>query len=123
MLLLGPGHCFREQVIAACPQCVDPDSDGPRPHTGSSLETIRHMVASGLGITVVPRSSVENRPDEPALLVSRPLAKPAPSRRVVLEWRKTFPRVKAVAALREAILGSGMKGVQFVNQAQPEAGA
>jgi LysR family hydrogen peroxide-inducible transcriptional activator len=123
LLLLGPGHCFREQVIEACPQCVDPDNDGPRPHTGSSLETIRYMVASGLGITVVPRSSVENRPDEPALLVSRPLAKPAPGRRVVLAWRKTFPRVKAIAALREAILGCGMKGVQFVGQAQPEAGA
>ncbi|MGH8442034.1 MAG: hydrogen peroxide-inducible genes activator [Nevskiaceae bacterium] len=122
LLLLGPGHCFREQVIEACPKCVDPDSDGPRPHTGSSLETIRYMVASGLGITVVPRSSVENRPDEPTLLVARPLAKPEPSRRIVLAWRRTFPRAKAVAALRSAILESGMKGVQFVVQAQPEAG-
>lgn len=122
LLLLGPGHCFREQVIEACPQCVDPDSGGPRPHTGSSLETIRHMVASGLGITVVPRSSVENRPAEPTLLVARPLAKPAPQRRIVLAWRKTFPRGKAIAALRAAILDSGMKGVQFTPQAQPEAG-
>jgi len=122
LLLLGAGHCFREQVIEACPQCVDPDSNGPRPHTGSSLETIRHMVASGLGITVVPRSSVENRPNEPTLLVSRPLAKPAPQRRIVLAWRRTFPRAKAVAALRAAILDSGMKGVQFVAQAQPETG-
>jgi LysR family transcriptional regulator, hydrogen peroxide-inducible genes activator len=123
LLLLGPGHCFREQVIDACPQCVDPDSDGPRPHTGSSLETIRHMVASGLGITVVPRSSVENRPAEPTLLVARPLAKPAPQRRIALAWRKTFPRAKAVAALRAAILDSGMKGVQFTPQAQAEAGS
>jgi LysR family hydrogen peroxide-inducible transcriptional activator len=122
LLLLGAGHCFREQVIEACPQCVDPDSDGPRPHTGSSLETIRHMVASGLGITVVPRSSVENRPDEPALLVSRPLARPAPGRRVVLAWRRTFPRAAAIAALRAAILDCGMKGVQFVSQARPETG-
>lgn len=119
LLLLGPGHCFREQVIEACPKCVDPDSAGPRPHTGSSLETIRHMVASGLGITVVPRSSVENRPNEPTLLVARPLARPEPQRRIILAWRKTFPRVKAVAALRDAILGSGMKGVQFVKDAQP----
>jgi LysR family hydrogen peroxide-inducible transcriptional activator len=118
LLLLGPGHCFREQVIEACPKCVDPDSEGPRPHTGSSLETIRHMVASGLGITVVPRSSVENRPNDPGVLVARPLAKPEPTRRIVLAWRKTFPRLKAVAALRQAILGSGMKGVQFVPQAQ-----
>jgi len=120
LLLLGPGHCFREQVIEACPKCIDPDSEGPKPHTGSSLETIRHMVASGLGITVVPRSSVENRPAEPTLLVARPLAKPAPQRRIVLAWRKTFPRVKAIVALRDAILDSGMKGVTFVAQAQPE---
>jgi LysR family transcriptional regulator, hydrogen peroxide-inducible genes activator len=120
LLLLGPGHCFREQVIEACPKCIDPDSDGPRPHTGSSLETIRHMVASGLGITVVPRSSVDNRSDESSLLVARPLAKPEPARRIVLAWRKTFPRLKAIAALRGAILGSGMKGVQFVAQAQPD---
>ncbi|HUR40443.1 MAG TPA: hydrogen peroxide-inducible genes activator [Verrucomicrobiae bacterium] len=113
LLLLGPGHCFREQVIEACPKCIDPDSSHPRPHTGSSLETIRHMVASGLGITVVPRSSVENRPDEPSLLVARAL-KPEPARRIVLAWRKTFPRMKAISALRGAILASGMKGVQFV---------
>jgi LysR family hydrogen peroxide-inducible transcriptional activator len=119
LLLLGPGHCFREQVIEACPKCIDPDSEGPRPHTGSSLETIRHMVASGLGITVVPRSSVENRPDEPSLLVARPLAKPEPSRRIVLAWRRTFPRLKALAALRGAILASGMKGVQFVAKDLP----
>jgi LysR family transcriptional regulator, hydrogen peroxide-inducible genes activator len=120
LLLLGPGHCFREQVIEACPKCVDPDGGGPRPHTGSSLETIRHMVASGLGITVVPRSSVENRPDEPTLLVARPLAKPEPSRRIILAWRKTFPRFKAITALRGAILASGMKGVHFVAAAQPD---
>jgi len=120
LLLLGPGHCFREQVIEACPKCVDPDSAGPRPQTGSSLETIRHMVASGLGITVVPRSSVENRPDEPTLLVSRPFARPAPQRRVVLAWRKTWPRLKALAALRAVILGSGMKGVQFLPDAGPQ---
>ncbi|HVT35286.1 MAG TPA: LysR substrate-binding domain-containing protein, partial [Nevskiaceae bacterium] len=53
LLLLGPGHCFREQVVAACPKCIDENSSGPHPLTGSSLETIRHMVVSGLGITVL----------------------------------------------------------------------
>jgi len=119
LLLLGPGHCFRDQVIHACPKCVDPDSAGPRPQTGSSLETIRHMVASGLGITVVPRSSVENRPEEPSLLVARPFAKPAPERRIALVWRKTYPRFKALAAVRKAILESSMKGVKFVAEAEP----
>ena len=117
LLLLGPGHCFRDQVIEACPKCVDPDSAGGRPRTGSSLDTIRHMVASGLGITVVPRSSVENRRDESALLVSRPFAKPAPQRRIVLVWRKTFPRSKAIATLRNAILDSRLKGVNYLAEA------
>ena len=117
LLLLGPGHCFRDQVIEACPKCVDPDSAGGRPRTGSSLDTIRHMVASGLGITVVPKSSVENRREESTLLVSRPFAKPAPQRRIVLVWRKTFPRTKAITTLRNAILDSRLKGVNYLAEA------
>ncbi|MFA5940015.1 MAG: hydrogen peroxide-inducible genes activator [Sinimarinibacterium sp.] len=111
LLLLGPGHCFREQVIEACPKCVDADPEGTRPQTGSSLETIRHMVVSGLGITVLPRSSVENRSDD-KLLLATPFAPPAPHRRIALVWRKTFPRRKAIAALRDAVLDSQIKGVQ-----------
>lgn len=116
LLLLGPGHCFREQVIEACPKCVDPDGEGPRPQTGSSLETIRHMVVSGLGITVLPRSSVENRPDD-GLLLAKPFAPPAPQRRIALVWRKTFPRRKAITALRDAVLASGIKGVRLLPEA------
>ena len=115
LLLLGPGHCFRDQVIDACPKCVDPDAAGPKPQTGSSLETIRHMVAGGLGITVLPKSSVENRPLEDApLVVARPFTRPAPSRRIALVWRKTYPRLKAIEALRMAILDSPIKGVNFL---------
>lgn len=122
LLLLGPGHCFREQVIEACPKCVDADADGPRPQTGSSLETIRHMVVSGLGITVLPRSSVENRPDD-GLLVSRPFVAPAPERRIALVWRKTFPRRKAITVLRDAMLASEIKGVSFLPDAEVPADA
>ena len=120
LLLLGPGHCFRDQVVEACPKCVEPQPGTPAPHTGSSLETIRHMVASGLGVTIVPKSSVENRPDDPKLLVARPLTKPVPERRIALAWRRTFPRMKAIAAVREAILACGMKGVTFLKDAAPE---
>ena len=116
LLLLGPGHCFREQVIEACPKCVDADADGPRPQTGSSLETIRHMVVSGLGITVLPRSSVDNRPED-SLLLAKPFVPPAPQRRIALVWRKTFPRRKAIAALHQAVLDSGIKGVRFLPDA------
>jgi LysR family transcriptional regulator, hydrogen peroxide-inducible genes activator len=117
LLLLGPGHCFREQVIEACPKCVDADADGPKPQTGSSLETIRHMVVSGLGITVLPRSSVDNRPDD-SLLLSKPFVSPAPVRRIALVWRKTFPRRKAIALLRESVLESGIKGVSLLPDAE-----
>jgi LysR family hydrogen peroxide-inducible transcriptional activator len=118
LLLLGPGHCFREQVIEACPKCVDPDGPGPRPQTGSSLETIRHMVVSGLGITVLPRSSAVNRADE-GLLLTKPFASPAPMRRIALVWRKSFPRAKAIERVRDAVLRSGMKGVSYLPDAQP----
>lgn len=119
LLLLGPGHCFRDQVIDACPKCVDPDAVGPKPQTGSSLETIRHMVAGGLGITVLPKSSVENRPLEDAsLVVAKPFAAPAPSRRIALVWRKTYPRIKAIAALRDAILASPIRGVDRLPDAE-----
>ena len=57
MLLLGSGHCFRDQVLEVCPELsrFSAASDGiQRTFEGSSLETIRHMVASGIGITVLP---------------------------------------------------------------------
>ena len=121
LLLLGSGHCFREQVISACPKCVDADGEGRAPQTGSSLETIRHMVVSGLGITVLPRASAENREEQSTLLVARAFAPPVPSRRIALLWRKSFPRPKAIAVIRNAILDSGMKGVSYLRETQPQA--
>ena len=117
LLLLGPGHCFRDQVIAVCPKCVDAEGDGPRPHTGSSLETIRYMVDSGLGITVLPRGSVDNRPSEPHPLPSVPFAAPAPTRRIGLVWRRSFPRQQAIQILRDGILNGGVRGVRLLRDA------
>ncbi len=118
LLLLGPGHCFREQVVAACPKCVEPDNGDARPLTGSSLETIRQMVASGLGITVLPLSSVENRPVDP-LLAHRSFAPPAPSRQIALVWRRGYPRRKAVAVVQQAVRASGLRGVEFLDRPAP----
>lgn len=123
LLLLGPGHCFRDQVISACPKCIDAEAGSSAPQTGSSLETIRYMVLSGLGITVVPRSSVENRSDEASQLISRPLITPTPSRRIALVWRKSFPRAKAVSLLRDAILASRTRGVSFLPKAEQTVSA
>ncbi|QHS10650.1 hydrogen peroxide-inducible genes activator [Sinimarinibacterium sp. NLF-5-8] len=119
LLLLGPGHCFRDQVIEACPKCVTGDEEGPRPQTGSSLETIRHMVVSGLGITVLPRSSVDSRSDD-QWLTTRPFVDPVPQRRIALVWRKTFPRRKAIRALRAAIFDAAIAGVKNLpDEAEP----
>ena len=70
---------------------------------GSSLETLRHMVASGLGLTILPASAAESSLYSSDVLVTRPFAEPSPSRTVALAWRASFPRHKAIDALRAAI--------------------
>lgn len=105
LLLLGPGHCFRDQVLESCPPLVDAitkRADNGRPELvteGSSLETIRHMVASGLGITVLPLSAATAIKYQEDILAVRPFAAPVPFRTVALAWRVTFPRPKAIDVL------------------------
>jgi LysR family hydrogen peroxide-inducible transcriptional activator len=104
MLLLGVGHCFRDQVLEVCPEAARfaANSAGiQKTFEGSSLETIRHMVAEGLGITVLPRMSVSL--DDDPLLKFITFAPPVPNRRIVLAWRKSFSRDRAVDALHEVI--------------------
>lgn len=107
VLLLGEGHCFRDQVLKACPN-LQPKLDGELNglHTateGSSLETLRHMVASGLGITVLPSTATGATNYTPNLLVTRPFKTPVPTRTVALAWRASFPRHKAIDVLRKSI--------------------
>ncbi|MFC5302058.1 hydrogen peroxide-inducible genes activator [Azospira restricta] len=111
LLLLGQGNCFRDQVVQACPQLSEPGGL-ERALEGSSLETLRHMVASGAGLSVVPASAVETWPRDESLLSIRPFAEPVPTRRVVLAWRVTFPRPQAIDVLRDAILSAPPPGVQ-----------
>jgi len=105
LLLLGPGHCFRDQVLESCPPLVDAVSRPTAARApslvteGSSLETIRHMVASGLGITVLPLSAATAMQYDEHLLAVRPFAAPVPHRTVALAWRVTFPRPKAIDVL------------------------
>ena len=127
MLLLGNGHCFRDHVLEVCPEFArfSSQAEGIRKSfEGSSLETIKHMVAAGMGVTLVPRLSV---PKE--ALQARPKRKKSadsyvrylpvvdgddapPTRRVVLAWRRSFTRYEAIAALRNAIYASDLPGVQ-----------
>ena len=107
VLLLGEGHCFGDQVREALPNLNKHQDDNPRQirtHSeGSSLETLRHMVASGLGITILPLSAAIGTGYKEGLLVTRPFAGPAPCRTSALAWRASFPRHKAIDALRDAI--------------------
>jgi LysR family hydrogen peroxide-inducible transcriptional activator len=107
VLLLREGHAFRDQVLAAFPQLRAPQSDDDRAFVqGTTLETLRHMVASGLGITILPQTAAEAPLYAPNLLVTRPFAAPVPKRTLLLAWRVSFPRHKAVDALRRAIQAS-----------------
>jgi LysR family hydrogen peroxide-inducible transcriptional activator len=113
MLLLGTGHCFRDHVLEVCPEYArfSSDADGMRKSfEGSSLETIKYMVASGMGLTVVPQLAVAA--DGQAQVTYVPFAKPVPTRRVVLAWRRSFTRYEAIAALRNAIYACPLKGVK-----------
>jgi LysR family hydrogen peroxide-inducible transcriptional activator len=112
MLLLGTGHCFRDHVLEVCPEYARfaSDAEGIRKSfEGSSLETIKYMVASGMGVTVVPQLSVPKDPQPHLKYI--PFTPPAPTRRVVLAWRRTFPRYEAIAALRNAIYACELPGV------------
>ena len=118
MLLLGTGHCFRDEVLGVCPELsrFSQFSEGiQRTFEGSSLETIRHMVASGIGITVLPSSSVPNPVPEDSLLRYVPLADQDTRRTVVLVWRKSFGRKGAVDALQHCIRSCTLNGVRFVD--------
>lgn len=112
MLLLGTGHCFRDHVLEVCPEFArfSSDAEGIRKSfEGSSLETIKHMVASGMGVTVVPRLSIPQEGTPHVTYV--PFMDPVPTRRVVLAWRRTFTRYEAIAALRNAIYDCSLDGV------------
>ena len=113
MLLLGTGHCFRDHVLEVCPEYArfSSHAEGIRKSfEGSSLETIKYMVASGMGVTVVPCLSVPKEVQPHIRYV--PFVKPVPTRRVVLAWRRTFTRYEAIAALRNAIYACPLAGVK-----------
>ncbi|MBD3893401.1 hydrogen peroxide-inducible genes activator [Hydrogenophaga sp.] len=126
MLLLGTGHCFRDHVLEVCPEFArfSSDTEGIRKSfEGSSLETIKHMVAAGMGVTLLPRLSVPSSALSAAGSVERdfgdsiylrylPLEGDTPTRRVVLAWRRSFTRYAAIAALRNAIYACQLPGVK-----------
>ena len=110
VLLLGEGHCFRDQVMAACPGLRQTFANGDRllqsVVEGSSLETLKHMVVSKLGITILPLSAAQVAPYGDGVLCTRPFVDPSPTRTVALAWRASFPRHQAVDVISRAIKAS-----------------
>ena len=102
VLLLNTGHCFSNQVTQACPEL----SRKGEVLQGNSLETIRNMVASNLGITVLPAMATAARYQNPLIRVI-PFSKPAPSRRIALAWRKSFVRTAAIEVLGKVMAEVG----------------
>ena len=125
MLLLGNGHCFRDHVLEVCPEFARFSSHAEgiqKSFEGSSLETIKHMVAAGMGVTLVPRLSVpkealvaqgKRKKGEETYVRYLPITDGGepPVRRVVLAWRRSFTRYEAIAALRNAIYACDLLGV------------
>lgn len=119
VLLLGAGHCFRNHVLEACPACIPkPGREGELEHTieGSSLETIRHMVVSGLGVTVLPCTAAGADRYSQRLLEIRRFANPIPNRTVAIAWRVTFPRPKAVDMVKKAVSQCNLSCVRPAQQ-------
>jgi LysR family hydrogen peroxide-inducible transcriptional activator len=109
LLLLGEGDSMREQILAAFPHLNPQGAEGAGVRTftqGATLETLRHMVASRLGVTILPQTAAEAPLYAANLLVTRPFASPVPKRSLALAWRVSFPRHKSIDLLRRAIQAS-----------------
>ncbi len=114
LLLLKSGNCFRDQVMAACPACKsDAFSKTSIQKTleGSSIETIRQMVAAGSGVTVIPSTAVSKYDGFAHLVAYRPFARPEPRRDIVLACRNSYPREKLVGLIAEVITQCELPGV------------
>lgn len=116
LLMLGTGNCFRDQVLDLCAAATNKRGESPHVIEGSSLETIRYMVASGVGITVMPASAVDSIPPDDPLLCVRRFANPQPIRRIGMVWRTTFPRHRALDVVRGAMLDCHLPGTMPITR-------
>lgn len=117
VLLLGAGNCFRDQVLQVCPALARGTSATGMQQTleGSSLETIRYMVASGVGMTILPCTAAAVQREDSAMLRFIPFTQPTPKRRVALVWRKSFTRPQAVDVLINAIKQARSRCVEWID--------
>lgn len=122
VLLLDEGHAFRDQVLSVFPQ-LRPNDGASNTRTsmrGSTFETLRHMVASGLGVTILPQAAAQAPLYSSDILVTKHFSEPAPKRTVVLAWRVSYPRHKAIDVLRRAIQASSAAYWNYNSARAPE---
>jgi LysR family hydrogen peroxide-inducible transcriptional activator len=100
LLLLEDGHCLRDQALEVCSRVDVREAEDFR---ATSLETLRHMVVAGLGVTLMPELAVESPFGSQRGLVIRQFAKPAPARTVGAVWRKSTTRGAAIEAVCDII--------------------
>ena len=86
VLLLEEGHCLRDQALSVCQLAGASERTGFR---ATSLETLRQMVAAGVGVTLLPELSVRPPvPNSPGIRLLR-FTEPVPSRRIAMFWRRS----------------------------------
>jgi LysR family hydrogen peroxide-inducible transcriptional activator len=102
LLLLEDGHCLRDQALEVCSRVEVREAEDFR---ATSLETLRHMVVAGLGVTLLPELAVESPFGSQRGLTIRQFAKPAPTRTVGAVWRKSSTRATAIAGVCDVVGG------------------
>jgi LysR family transcriptional regulator, hydrogen peroxide-inducible genes activator len=99
LLLLEEGHCLRDQALAVCERLGTEE----QAFRATSLETLRQMVASGLGLTLLPELAADGPFASAHGLAVRPFALPTPKRVVGGAWRRSTSRGAAIAAVCDLI--------------------
>lgn len=114
VLLLTEGNCLRENILSSCRELAARQKIPGLANTiqGSSINTIRHMVASGLGISILPATALTE--NDHLLFSIIPFTAPSPKRRIVLASRRHFVRQRALDTLHTAVLNSKLIGVEFI---------
>jgi LysR family hydrogen peroxide-inducible transcriptional activator len=100
LLLLEDGHCLRDQALEVCSRVGTQEKQDFR---ATSLETLRQMVATGAGVTLLPELASRGAYGNARGVVTRPFTRPAPVRHVGAVWRKTTARQAAIDAVCKVI--------------------
>jgi LysR family hydrogen peroxide-inducible transcriptional activator len=96
LLLLEDGHCLRDQALEVCSRVGVREQQDFR---ATSLETLRQMVATGAGITLLPELAGRGAYRSARGVALRPFARPAPVRHIGALWRRSSARRAAIDAL------------------------